>query len=314
MGRSDRFSARRGVSAQRRRISANDLRVRGVADGRPRARARGRMRRARHRDEDEEEAEDDSPERDAIGPGADALDRPARGAPPIDFDQARQRRSADGMPGDLDRAPAWRRGERAGIGGRVVLGAREAPAALGRGALEAPPRPRGPLEVVALHEVVDTRGHLAGVRQDRRDLAEARGVLALLTLCHRTSRRARVESQAATGLSLTLALDRVTQVLHVGPPRAGLGLGHASVVVLFRVLTGLADGLALKELALRVGRHDSPQLWVPRFLACPGVLRVQMRNSAVLTAGTLASTPLPVRTGFRGGSGRYWLWPATAAT
>ena len=47
------------------------------------------------------------------------------------------------------------------------------------------------------------------------------------------------------------------------------GWGITGVAVLFRVLTGLADGLALKELALRVGRHDSPQLWVPRFLTFP---------------------------------------------
>ena len=74
MGRPDRCSARRGGSAQRRRVSANDLLVDEPTAGRARAvRARGRMRRARHRDEDEEEAQDDGPQREPVGPGADAL-------------------------------------------------------------------------------------------------------------------------------------------------------------------------------------------------------------------------------------------------
>jgi hypothetical protein len=95
--------------------------------------------------------------------------------------------------------------------------------------------------------------------------------LAGVTIGDRTRRRARVEPQASAGLVFAPTLYRVAQVLHIRPPRAGLGLGHTSVVVLFRVLTGLADGLALKELALRAGRHDSPQLWVPRFLDFPGL-------------------------------------------
>ena len=90
-----------------------------------------------------------------------------------------------------------------------------------------------------------------------------------MALGHRARGSARVETQAATGLLLALALEWFAQVLHVVPPRM-VGLGHAGVAVLFRVLTGLADGLALKELALRVGRRDSPQLRrVPRFLALP---------------------------------------------
>ena len=36
---------------------------------------------------------------------------------------------------------------------------------------------------------------------------------------------ARIETQAATGLLLSLALERFTQVLHVVPPRT-VGLGH----------------------------------------------------------------------------------------
>jgi hypothetical protein len=43
------------------------------------------------------------------------------------------------------------------------------------------------------------------------------------------------------------ALDRFTDVFYVGPPCAGLAVRHA-LAVLFRGLTGLADGLALKEL------------------------------------------------------------------
>ena len=107
-------SARRGDSAQRRRVSGKDLLVDDTTAGRARAvRARGRMRRARHRDEDEEEAQDDGPQGEPIGPGADALGRPARRATAIDLDQPGQRGSADGAPGDLDRPPArWRRERR----------------------------------------------------------------------------------------------------------------------------------------------------------------------------------------------------------
>ena len=46
-----------------------------------------------------------------------------------------------------------------------------------------------------------------------------------MTLGHGTGRRARVETQAATGLLLALALERFAQVLHVIPPRT-VGLGH----------------------------------------------------------------------------------------
>ena len=78
----------------------------------------------------------------------------------------------------------------------------------------------------------------------------------------RARQRAR-RAQAATGFLLALALERFTQVLHVVPPRTVLGLGHAGVAVLFRVLTGLADGLALKELALRANDAIRPNLSGP---------------------------------------------------
>jgi hypothetical protein len=154
-----------------------------------------------------------------------------------------------------------------------ALWAREAPAPLGRRALEAPATAGSELVVV------EVRGRIGlehgGVRL-------ARG-----TFGNGTRGRAGVETQATAGLVLALALDRVAQVLYVIPPRAGLGLGHAYVAVLFRVLTGLADGLALKELALRAGRHDSPQLWVPRFPTPPTPSRgPKMGNSAVLTAAS----------------------------
>jgi len=170
------------------------------------------------------------------------------------------------MAGDLDGATTGWRLQRVGLSRGATVDTGKAAAAFGGGALEPTARSGRPFELVALQEVVHAGRDLAHLR---RLVVARRRVLALRD---RTGSRARVEAEASVGLSLSLALDRVAHVLHVGPPRAVLGLGHASVVVLFRVLTGLADGLALKELALRAGRHDSPQLWVPRFPASPEVL------------------------------------------
>ena len=46
-----------------------------------------------------------------------------------------------------------------------------------------------------------------------------------MALGHRAGGGARVETQAATGLLLALALERFTQVLHVVPPRTVSGWG-----------------------------------------------------------------------------------------
>jgi hypothetical protein len=140
----------------------------------------------------------------------------------------------------------------------VALGPREASAPLGRSALESP--------AAAWCKVV---GRMHGPLGDRIGVRHGSARLARCAFGDGLRGRACVETQAAAGLVLPLALYRVAQVLYVVPPRADLGLGHAGVAVLFRLLTGLADGLALKELALRVGRRDSPQLWVPRFLTLP---------------------------------------------
>ena len=58
------------------------------------------------------------------------------------------------------------------------------------------------------------------------------------------------------GTAGTATLDRLTDVLDVGPPCPGLAVWHA-LTVLFPGLTGLADGLALKE--SRYAEGDSPQ-------------------------------------------------------
>ena len=138
MGRPDRCSARRGDSAQRRRVSANDLLVDDTTAGRARAvRARGRMRRARHRDEDEEEAQDDGPQREPVGPGARRARR--RGAPGGGGRSATSRGSV-GAPTVRPVISTVRRRDGAGSGvgasgagavDAVVVAAREAPAPLG---------------------------------------------------------------------------------------------------------------------------------------------------------------------------------------
>ena len=298
MGRPDRCSARRGDSAQRRRVSANDLLVDDTTAGRARAvRARGRMRRARHRDEDEEEAQDDGPQREPIGPGADALGRPARRAAAVDLDQPGQRGRAHGAPGDLDRPPArWRR-ERGGRLGRRRRGARARRARSGRGARRrsarsgacaARRRPpgrsarsaacaarlrlgRGALEATGSRRASGS-GAARSKRRERgrrraRGWSPARarppGPGAWRSATARAAARAsrRRPRRASFSRLRSSGSRRYCTSSH----HARSGWGITGVAVLFRVLTGLADGLALKELALRVGRRDSPQLWVPRF-------------------------------------------------
>ncbi len=262
------------------------------------------MRRARHRDEDEEEAQDDGPQREPVGPGADALGRAARRAAAVDLDQPGQRGSADGAPGDLDRPAARRRRERRGRrcsgrlgravapravrGSCVALAAREAAAALG-GALEAtrarlgvgvgrsdPLVPRGPLEATPAGAVASgaerskrrVRGMASSSWTESRpwmksSSGSATGAEAWRSATARAAARAsrRRPRRASFSRLRSSGSRRYCTSSH----HARSGWGITGVAVLFRVLTGLADGLALKELALRVGRRDSPQLWVPRF-------------------------------------------------
>ena len=253
MGRPDRCSARRGDSAQRRRVSANDLLV-DERDRWPRSRCARAWPHATYSSPRRRSGR--SPGRRPTARGGRAWRRRARrpGARGGGGRSATSRGS-DGAPTVRPVISTVRR--RGGAASAVgTSGARtDGPWSSPR---EKRPRRSGP-----------DRSKRRGTRH-RLGLVDTVGVargdrVAGMALGHRASGSARVKTQAATGLLLALALERFAQVLHVVPPRAGVGLGHAGVAVLFRVLTGLADGLALKELALRVGRRDSPQLRVPRF-------------------------------------------------
>src|SRR4029077_17034701 len=110
-------------------------------------------------------------------------------------------------------------------------------------------RARGPVEVV--HQ----RQRVRGIARE----AARFGVVALFGVverCRRVRGGRGVQRRRRLGAAGAAALDRLTDVLDVGPPCPGLAVWHA-LSVLFPGLTGLADGLALKE--SRYAEGDSPQ-------------------------------------------------------
>ena len=267
MGRPDRCSARRGDSAQRRRVSANDLLV-----DEPTAAALALCARVAACDVLVTATKiGRSPGRRPTARGGRAWRRRARrpGARAGGGRSATsrgQRRGADGAPGDLDRPPARRRGSgQRRHGRRRARGRRDARPrrvrswrrAQKRAAALGPPSARSAACAASALELVD------GVRVARARSGRRHGARP-----PRARQRARRDA-GRDGPPSRACARAVRAGTARRPTTRGVGLGHAGVAVLFRVLTGLADGLALKELALRVGRRDSPQLWVPRFPTLP---------------------------------------------
>ena len=222
--------------------------------------------------------QEDRPERDAVRARPDPLGGPSGRPAALDLDQARERRRGDGATGDLDRAPGRRRGKRGGGRRRSAVGVRGAPRPAGGRILER--RALG-IEVQWLVGVVpsglDRRrerpspGSVWSKRpreragrlevQSRSSISGSESAASRVKRrSSETSRRRRrvrgVQRRRRLGAAGTATLDRLTDVLDVGPPCLGLAVWHA-LSVLFPGLTGLADGLALKE--SRYAEGDSPQ-------------------------------------------------------